>query len=86
MDEALQHQMELAERLLKETREHMKNGEVGGNLTCSLQLKNDCDGMERLLKSLKKGKITDKSLKELTNAYIRMKTTSENIMGWRFME
>ena len=86
IDSAVERRIFLAERLLAETRERMKRGGTGSVMTYHMQLVNDCDALSRSIASLKKGKATEKKCHDLEQAYMCLKTTSENIMNWKFDE
>lgn len=49
------------------------------DLTCKLQLRDDCSALRRLLKKTRPDKMTEKDLRNLRLATERLKTTSENI-------
>ena len=49
------------------------------DLTCKLQLRDDCSALHRLLKKTRPDKMTEKDLRNLRLATERLKTTSENI-------
>ena len=71
-----------SESLLKRTQEAMKEPGRYIDLTCKLQLRDDCNALKRRLKKLRPEKMTAKELEELRLATERLKTTSENILNF----
>ena len=50
------------------------------DLTCKLQLRDDCAAIEKLIKKIEKGKYKQKDLEGLKLAIIRLQTTSDGIL------
>ena len=53
------------------------------DLTCKLQLRDDCAAIEKLIKKIEKGKYKQKDLEGLKLAIIRLQTTSDGILKKR---
>jgi len=66
--------------LLEQTEKAMKEPGRFLDLTCKLQLRDDCSALRRKLKKLRPDKMTMKDLEELRLMTLRLKTTSENIL------
>lgn len=66
--------------LLEQTQKTMKEPGRFLDLTCKLQLRDDCNALKRKLKKIRPDKMTMQELEELRLMTIRLKTTSENIL------
>lgn len=86
MTDELKKITELSSRLVAETEERMRAGGTRNVLTFKMQLHDDCRTMKALLEKINTGRITEKTVRELYNAYIRLKVSSESIMNWTFDE
>ena len=75
-----------AQTLVDETRSRMKKPGLYLDLTCKMQLKNDCAEAERRIKGLAKSKNLQKDVEKLNQTVLRLKTTSENILHWSYHE
>lgn len=65
--------------LVEETRRRVK--EIGWvDLTCKLQLRDDCAAVEKLIQKISKGKYKPKDAEALKLAIIRLQTTSDGIL------
>ncbi len=80
--EQIVRQVMESESLLKKTQEAMKEPGRYIDLTCKLQLRDDCNVLKRRLKKLRPEKMTAEELEELRLATERLKTTSENILNF----
>lgn len=66
--------------LLDQTEKAMKEPGRFLDLTCKLQLRDDCSALRRSLKKIKPEKMTAEELEALRLMTLRLKTTSENIL------
>ena len=66
--------------LVDETRKLVKEQGWEVDLTCKLQLRDDCAAIEKLIKKIEKGKYKQKDLEGLKLATIRLQTTSDGIL------
>lgn len=66
--------------LLEQTEKAMKEPGRFLDLTCKLQLRDDCSALRRRLKKIKPEKMTAEELTSLRLLTLRLKTTSENIL------
>ncbi len=83
----VEQNIKIAEHLVRETKERLKDAtkrSTGIPLTCKMQLRDDCRLVENKIASLQKGRQTDKKIEALSNAVLRLKTTSETILEWKF--
>lgn len=64
--------------LVDETRKNVKGS--GADLTCRLQLRDDCAAVEKAIAKLQKKKWKQKDVESLRLAIIRLRTTSEGIL------
>lgn len=71
-----------SEALLKKTQAAVKEPGRFIDLTCKLQLRDDCNALKRMLKKLRPEKMTEIELEELRLATERLNTTSENILNF----
>lgn len=74
-----------AQTLADETRTRMKKPGVYLDLTCKVELRNDCAEVERLIKKIGKSKNPAKEVKKLEQVTLRLKTVSENILHWSYL-
>lgn len=66
--------------LLERTEKAMREPGRFLDLTCKLQLRDDCSALRRKLKKLRPDKMTMDQLEELRLLTTRLSTTSENIL------
>lgn len=66
--------------LLEQTEKAMKEPGRFLDLTCKLQLRDDCSALRKKLKKLKPDKMTMEELEALRLMTIRLQTTAENIL------
>lgn len=71
-------------KLVEETRKRMKEQGVDVSLPYRMQLKNDCEDIERRIKSFEKGKIAPAKWSQFENRVEILITESENILMWQF--
>ena len=69
-----------AQTLVDKTRERMKEKGWEVDLTCKLQLRDDCGAVERLIKKIRTGRYKAKDTEALKLAVMRLQTTSEGIL------
>ena len=65
--------------LLEKTQERASKVR-GMDMTWRFQLRSDCKAMEKALQNVEKSP-SEKNLKQLGDAYLRLKTSAENILG-----
>ena len=65
-----------AQSLVDRTKEGVKAKRTEVDLTGKFQLKDDCKAIEKLIKKFKAGKATEKDVKALELAVIRLQTTA----------
>ncbi len=73
-------------KLVEETRARMKEQGVDVSLPYRMQLKYDCEDIERRIKSFEKGKIPRKKWEQFKYKTEVLITESENILMWKFEE
>lgn len=73
-----------AQTLVDETRIGIKEKGYLIGLVGKGQLKDDCKVIDRLIKKIRKGKAKDKDFQELELAVVRLKTTSEGILNYKY--
>lgn len=78
--EKIVRQIYESKALLEQTEKAMREPGRFLDLTCRLQLRDDCSALRRKLKKIRPDKMTGKELEELRLMTIRLKTTSENIL------
>lgn len=66
--------------LLEQTEKAMREPGRFLDLTCKLQLRDDCSALRRKLKKVRPDKMTAEQLEDLRLMTLRLKTTSENIL------
>lgn len=66
--------------LVEETRKLVKEQGWEVDLTCKLQLRDDCAAIEKLIKKIQKGNYRQKDLEGLKLAIVRLQTTSDGIL------
>lgn len=67
--------------LVDQTRELMKEKTYDIDMTGKFQLKDDCKAVEKKIKLFAKGKATEKDVKDLEVAMIRLKTSAGALLG-----
>ena len=72
-----------AQSLVDRTKTAMKEKRTEVDLTGKFQLKDDCNAIEKLVKKFASGKATDKDVKALELAIIRLQTTAGALVGVR---
>jgi len=75
-----------ASKLIEETRKRMKEQGVDVSLPYRMQLKNDCEEIERIMKTFEKGKVNEGKWKKFEQRTAVLVTESENILMWKFEE
>ena len=71
-------------KLVEETRKRMKEQGVDVSLPYRMQLKNDCEDIERRIKTFEKGKIPEAKWSKFENRVEILLTESEHILMWTF--
>lgn len=69
-----------SQALLEQTEKAMREPGRFLDLTCKLQLRDDCSALRKKLRKIHPDKMTMEQLEELRLMTIRLKTTSENIL------
>lgn len=69
-----------SQALLEQTEKAMREPGRFLDLTCKLQLRDDCSALRKKLRKIRPDKMTMEQLEELCLMTIRLKTTSENIL------
>ncbi len=72
--------------LIEQTRSRMKEQGNEVSLPYRMQLKGDCEEIERLIKTFEKGKARKKQIDRLYMLSANLQTESENILLWKFEE
>jgi len=70
-----------AQSLVDRTRSAMKEKRTEIDLTGKFQLRDDCKVIEKLVKKFSSGKATEKDVKALELAIIRLQTTAGALVG-----
>lgn len=70
-----------AQALVDKTKAAMKEKRTEIDLTGKFQLKDDCKAIEKLIKKFSSGKASEKDVKALELAVIRLKTTAGALVG-----
>lgn len=70
-----------AQALVDKTKVAMKEKRTEIDLTGKFQLKDDCKAIEKLIKKFSSGKASEKDVKALELAVIRLKTTAGALVG-----
>ena len=73
-------------KLIEETRKRMKEQGVDVSLPYRMQLKTDCEDIERIFKTFEKGRVSEGKWKKLEHKCAVLQTESENILMWKFEE
>lgn len=72
-----------AQALVDKTKIAMKEKRTEVDLTGKFQLKDDCKAIEKLIKKFSGGKASEKDVKALEVAIIRLQTTAGALVGVR---
>lgn len=70
-----------AQALVDKTRKAAKEKRTEIDMTGKFQLKDDCKAIEKIIKKFASGKATEKDLKALEVAVIRLQTTAGALVG-----
>lgn len=70
-----------AQTLVDKTRAAVKEKRTEVDLTGKFQLKDDCKAIEKIIKKFSSGKFSEKDVKALELAVIRLKTTAGALVG-----
>lgn len=70
-----------AQSLVDRTKDAMKEKRTEVDLTGKFQLRDDCKAIEKLIKKFSSGKASEKDVKALEVAVIRLKTTAGALVG-----
>jgi len=70
-----------AQTLVDKTRVAVKEKRTEVDLTGKFQLKDDCKAIEKIIKKFSSGKFSEKDVKALELAVIRLKTTAGALVG-----
>ena len=70
-----------AQSLVDRTKDAMKEKRTEVDLTGKFQLRDDCKAIEKLIKKFGAGKASEKDVKALEVAVIRLKTTAGALVG-----
>lgn len=73
-----------AQKLVDETRKRMGRPGVYLDLTCKTELRNDCRAVERQIGRFQKSRELQKEAETLRKLTVYLKTSSENILHWKF--
>lgn len=70
-----------AQSLVDRTKAAMKEKRTDIDLTGKFQLRDDCKAIEKIIKKFTAGKASDKDIKALELAVIRLQTTAGALLG-----
>lgn len=70
-----------AQTLVDKTRAAVKEKRTEVDLTGKFQLKDDCKAIEKIIRKFSSGKFSEKDVKALELAVIRLKTTAGALVG-----
>lgn len=70
-----------AQSLVDRTKAAMKEKRTDIDLTGKFQLRDDCKAIEKIIKKFTAGKVSDKEIKALELAVIRLQTTAGALLG-----
>jgi len=70
-----------AQSLVDRTKDAMKEKRTEVDLTGKFQLRDDCKAIEKLIKKFSSGKASEKDVKALEVAVIRLQTTAGALVG-----
>ena len=70
-----------AQSLVDRTKDAMKEKRTEVDLTGKFQLRDDCKAIEKQIKKFSSGKASEKDVKALEDAVIRLKTTAGALVG-----